>query len=98
MGIPVVDLTSSVSFAKSNPLAAGLIALAFVVSAIGIYWVARKYPQLWRKIGFVLLLAYVALLVFVGSEMFKPRPSPVMQVFEVLQETERLSIEKAERE
>ena len=80
MGIPVIDIASSHSFASQHPVLAGLVILALIAVAVFALWVSRKLPEHMWKLRVWMLAAYVVLFVGANWTMLKPEPSLLSQI------------------
>lgn len=91
MGIPIVDLGATTSFASSYPILTGIVILALVLLAYCLFWAIRKYPKHLGKIQFTLFAAFVAVAIWVNWGMFKTEPSIQSKIEAAVQQVEQVS-------
>lgn len=91
MGMPVVDLSASYSFASKHPVLAAMVILSLIALAWFVVWMSRKLPQHMGKVRLGLFVVYLALTIPLLWATFKPHPSPLAQVYEATQALQRAS-------
>jgi len=82
MGIPVVDVFASYSFAESHPYWTVLMIVALIAVAWFVLWFSRKFPKHLGKLRFGMFAVYLAIALPMAWVAFKPEPSPMLQLME----------------
>lgn len=98
MGIPVVDLGATTSFASSYPILTGVVILALVLLAYCFFWAIRKYPKHLGKIQFTLFAVFVAVAILVNWGMFKTEPSIQSKIAAAVQQVPAMRPQRAPNE
>ena len=97
MGIPVVDIVGTYSFAKAHPYWTALEIVGLVAFVWFVVWFSRKFPKHMGKLrlGVFALCLPVAVLMLWAT--FKPEPSPISQFMDAAhQEPFQQALENAQ--
>lgn len=86
MGIPVVDLFATYSFASVHPVVTALAVGVLIAIACWVFWVTRKFPTRMAKLRLGMFAVYLAVTAPLLWAAFKPNPSPMSQVVEAVQQ------------
>ena len=82
MGIPIVDLFATKSFASVHPVLTSLAILALIAIAWFALWISRKFPRHMGKLRLGLLAVYLAVTGPLLWVAFKPQPSAFSLIVE----------------
>jgi hypothetical protein len=97
LGIPVIDLFATYSFAKAHPYWTAFEIAVLVALVWFVVWFSRKYPMHMGKLRLGMFVVYLTAAVPMLWATFKTEPSPMSQLMDAAhQEQFQQALEKGQ--
>jgi hypothetical protein len=99
VGIPVIDLMATTSFAKAHPYWTAFEIVLLVALAWFVVWFSRKFPRHTGKLWLGMFAVYLAVAVTMLWATFKTEPSQLAQLMDAAHQGQfQQALEKAQAE